>query len=65
VCSRFDEDTGAAPAPGRRPLYGLSPADPRLLAAVAIVLGIVAVAAVLIPAYRAVKVDPLIALTPE
>jgi len=43
----------------------VSPADPRLLAAVAIVLGIVAVAAVLIPAYRAVKVDPLIALTPE
>jgi predicted permease len=43
-------------------LYGVQPADPAVLAAVALVLGAVALAAALIPAQRAQDVDPAVAL---
>ncbi len=43
-------------------LYGLSPADPRVLAGAASVLVLVAVAAGVVPAWRASRVDALAAL---
>jgi ABC-type antimicrobial peptide transport system permease subunit len=43
-------------------LYGVSPADPITFASVALLLGLVACAASLIPAVRASRVDPLVAL---
>jgi putative ABC transport system permease protein len=49
----------------RSQLYDVSPADPIVLGSVAALLGCVALTAALIPARRAVKIDPLIALKPE
>jgi putative ABC transport system permease protein len=46
-------------------LYGIQPADPRALALVAIVLLAVATFAILLPAFRAARVDPMIALRDE
>jgi predicted permease len=43
-------------------LYGLSPADPLTFAVAIAALGVVAVAATWLPAYRASRVDPLVAL---
>jgi ABC-type antimicrobial peptide transport system permease subunit len=43
-------------------LYEVQPADPAVLAAVALVLGAVALTAALIPAQRAQHVDPAVAL---
>jgi putative ABC transport system permease protein len=43
-------------------LYGVTPSDPATLAGVAILLGIVAVAACYIPARRAARVDPITSL---
>jgi ABC-type antimicrobial peptide transport system permease subunit len=43
-------------------LYGVQPADPAVLAAVALVLGAVALTAAVIPAQRAQDVDPAVAL---
>jgi ABC-type antimicrobial peptide transport system permease subunit len=43
-------------------LFGTSPFDPTVFAAAAILLGAVAVAVSPIPAWRASRVDPLIAL---
>jgi len=49
----------------RSQLFGVQPADPLSYAAVAMLLGLVALAACYIPARRAAGVDPLIALRSE
>jgi ABC-type antimicrobial peptide transport system permease subunit len=46
-------------------LHGVSPLDPATFAAVAFVLTIVAAIASLVPAWRATRVDPVIALKAE
>ncbi len=43
-------------------LYGVSPLDPRVLAAAASALGVVGLIACLVPARRATRIDPAIAL---
>jgi putative ABC transport system permease protein len=43
-------------------LYEVSPHDPRVFIAAAVILGLVAVSAMLLPALRATRVDPLTAL---
>ena len=46
-------------------LYGVPPMDPMVVALVAAVLGLVGLLACAIPARRAAKIDPLIALTDQ
>ena len=46
----------------RRLLFGVASSDPGVLAAVAAVLGAVAVVSALLPAFRAARVDPAVAL---
>lgn len=43
-------------------LYQVSPADPTVLIATPLLLGLAAVAAVLPPAWRATRIDPLVSL---
>jgi putative ABC transport system permease protein len=46
-------------------LYGVDAHDPRIFAVVLATLGLVAIAACWIPAWRATKVDPMIPLRAE
>jgi ABC-type antimicrobial peptide transport system permease subunit len=46
-------------------LYGIEPGDVRVLLAVSMTIVAIAIAAALIPAWRAARVDPLTALRAE
>ena len=46
-------------------LYGLSPADPITFSLVPLILTFVVIVATYIPAHRAVKLDPIVALRTE
>jgi putative ABC transport system permease protein len=46
-------------------VFGISPSDPLTLAAVAATLAVVALMASLVPAYRALRLDPVKVLRAE
>jgi ABC-type lipoprotein release transport system permease subunit len=46
-------------------IYGVAATDPLTIAAVTVLLGLVALFASIIPAYRAARIDPLRALREE
>ncbi len=46
-------------------LFGIQPMDPRVVTSVALLLGLVAFAACAVPARRAARIDPLIALSDQ
>jgi ABC-type lipoprotein release transport system permease subunit len=43
-------------------LFGVSPADARIIAVVAVTLAVIALAAVIVPSWRASTVDPVAVL---
>jgi len=49
----------------RQFLFGIEPLDPVAMVAVALVLGLVCFAATWIPARRATRIDPMVALRAE
>ena len=46
-------------------IYGVKPLDPLLIASVVSLLGVVALAACVMPALRAVRVDPVVVLSEQ
>jgi putative ABC transport system permease protein len=46
-------------------IYGVKPTDPLTFLVVAVLLGAIALMASIIPAYRAAKVEPMVALRYE
>jgi ABC-type lipoprotein release transport system permease subunit len=46
-------------------IYGVRPLDPLILASVMVLLTVVALAACAVPAWRAMRVDPMVTLRSE
>jgi ABC-type lipoprotein release transport system permease subunit len=46
-------------------IYGVGPLDPLVLGSVALVFGLVALGACVLPARRAMKVDPVVVLSEQ
>ena len=46
-------------------LYGVRPTDPSVMVSVAVLLGLTGLVACLVPARRATRIDPVVALTSE
>jgi hypothetical protein len=63
VFSRFEPWNRSSPT--RAPIHDVRARDPLTLAAVAVLLGVVAIVATALPAIRVVRVDPMLALRSE
>jgi hypothetical protein len=51
-----------AKRPGENMLFGVTPTDPVTFVSIVVLLGLVALLACLIPAQRAMRVDPIVVL---